>query len=123
MKHRHHSSRIKALRVLNRESYNRLAPAKEHQKQVTPNLNPNDRHPAQLTDQAPGNIERAAQEPSRITPTSTATSSYHHADPAGTLPECSQPTQPSAQRRRAEAHYNTDTTRTCGDTRGLLRQP
>ena len=48
---------------------------------------------------------------------STATSNHHHADPAGWLPESSQPTYPSAQCRRAEPHYDTDTTRTSGVTR------
>ena len=44
----------------------------EHQRQETPTISPNYRQPAQLTDQAPGTIERAAQESRRITPTRTA---------------------------------------------------
>ena len=40
--------------------------AKEHKRQETPTINPNHRQPAQLTDQAPGSIERAAQESTRI---------------------------------------------------------
>ena len=92
--------------------------AKEHAggaKQTKPTLlaiNPNNRQPAQLTDQAPGTIERAPQESSRMKPTSTVTahvssaetSTNHQTDPAGSPPESSQPTQPSAQRRRAEPH-------------------
>ena len=34
--------------------------AKEHKGQGTPTININDRQPAQVTDQAPGTIERAA---------------------------------------------------------------
>ena len=78
--------------------------------------------------QAPGNIERAAQESSHTTPTSTetlhatntATSSHHHTDLAGSLPKSYQPTQPSAYRRRAEPHHNTDTAHTSGDSRHPL---
>ena len=49
---------------------------------------------------------------------STTACSHYHADPAGPLPESSQPTQLSAQRRRAEPHYSTDTARPSGDTCG-----
>ena len=45
---------------------------KEHQRQETSTISPNNRQPAQLTDQAPGTIERAVQESRRITTTSTA---------------------------------------------------
>ena len=50
-----------------------LGTSKEHRRQETPSINPNDLQSAQLTDQAPGTIERAAQVSKRITPTSTAT--------------------------------------------------
>ena len=68
-----------------------LGTAKEHKRQGTPTINTNVCQSAQLTDQAPGTIERAAQEPSRITPTSTAalhasstaTSPHYYAHPAG----------------------------------------
>ena len=94
-------------------------------KKRTPTINPCDRQSAQLTDQALGTIDGAAQESSRITPTSTgalhacsiATPSHHQKDPAGSSPESSPPTQPTAQRRRAEQHYITDTTRNSRDTR------
>ena len=86
--------------------------AKENTEHATPTLNPNDCQSAQLTDQAPGAIERAAQESSRIAQPSKVASSHHHAHPAGSLPVSSQPTQPCAQRRLAETHYNTDTSRT-----------
>ena len=68
--------------------------AKEHERQETPTINTNDRQSAQLADQAPGTIERAAQLPSRITPTSTAAvhasstaaSRDNYAHPAGSSP-------------------------------------
>ena len=70
--------------------------AKEHNKTKTPTINPNDRQIAQLTDQAPGTIERAAHGSSRTSPTSTtlrATSTaapgQHHRDPAGSSAESS----------------------------------
>ena len=81
-------------------------------KQRTSTVNPHDRQSAKLTDQAPGNIDKAAHESSRTTSSSTAIPSQHHADPAGLSPESSQPAQPSARRWRAEPHYCTDTTRT-----------
>ena len=46
--------------------------AEEHKTQETPTINPNDRQPTQLTDEAPSTIERAARESRRITPISTA---------------------------------------------------
>ena len=46
---------------------------KKQTKQVSPAVNPKDPQSAQLTDQAPCTIDRAAQESSRTTPTSTAT--------------------------------------------------
>ena len=69
--------------------------AEEHKRQETPTINPNDRHPAHLADQAPGTIERAAQESRRITPTSTAavhasssaTTRHHYLHPTGTSPD------------------------------------
>ena len=51
--------------------------------------------------------------------TSAATPSQNHTDPAASSPDSSPPTQPTSRRRRAEPHYNTDTTRTTG----WLRQP
>ena len=88
--------------------------AKEHKRKETPTINPNDRQPARLTDQAPGTIERACHESSLITPTSTATmhaystatSSHYHVYPAGSLSESSEPTQLIAQRRPAKPHYS-----------------
>ena len=46
--------------------------AEEHRRQETPTINPNDHQPTQLTDQAPGTIERAARESRHTTPISTA---------------------------------------------------
>ena len=68
---------------------------KEHKIQGAPTINTNDSQQAQLTDQAPGTIERAAQGSSRITPSiaaavhasSTATSRHHHAHAAGSSPD------------------------------------
>ena len=110
--------------VLHGESYKRLTPPRNTTKQRRPTVNPSDRQSAQLTDKAPGTIERAGNEVSRMTPTSTATlhasstaaPSQHHTDPAGSSPESSQPTQPSAHRMhmRAEPHGSTDTS---GDRR------
>ena len=54
---------------------------------------------------------------STVHASSTVTPSHRHTDQARSLPESSQPRQPSVQRRRAEPHYNKDTTRTSGDTR------
>ena len=69
--------------------------AKEQKIQGTPTINTDDCKSAQLTDQAPGTIERAAQESSRITQTSTvavhasstATSHHHDTHPAGSPPD------------------------------------
>ena len=69
--------------------------AEEHQRQETPTISPNDRQPAQLTDQAPGTIYRAAQESRRTTSTSTAavhasstaTNRHHHPHPTGSPPD------------------------------------
>ena len=69
--------------------------AKEHKRQGTPTINTNDHQSAQLTDQAPGTIRRAAHEANHITPTSTAavhasttaTSRHHYAHPAGSPPD------------------------------------
>ena len=61
--------------------------AEGHRRQRTPTINTDDRQPAQLTDQAPGTIERAAQEPSRTTPTRTATSRHHYVHTAGSTPD------------------------------------
>ena len=46
--------------------------AEEPKGQETPAINPNDRHPTQLTDQASGTIERVARESRHTTPISTA---------------------------------------------------
>ena len=96
-----------------------LAPPRRTVKRRTPTIHSTDRQSAQLTDQAPGTSGRAAHESCRITPTCTPNPGQHHTDPAGSSPESSQPTQPSTRRscRRAEPHYNTDTTRVSGDTR------
>lgn len=75
-------------------------------------LKSNDREFAQRTDQAPGTIKTAAQESSRTTLTDTATlhasgtatSSHHHTNPASSSQQSSQPTQPSAHRKRTEPH-------------------
>ena len=64
-------------------------------KQKTPTINPNDRQPAHLTDQAPGTIERAAQESRRLTSnntaavhaSSTATTRHNYLHPTGTSPD------------------------------------
>ena len=95
--------------------------AKEHKSQKTPTTNTNDRQAAQLTDQAPGTIERAAQEssqpvqqpctpPAQQPPPSLRT-------PSRVIAISAQPTQPNAKHWRAEPHRNTDTTRTCVETR------
>jgi len=60
----------------------------------TPTINANDHQSAHLTDPSPGTFERAAQEPSRITSSSTAavhassnaTSRHHLAQPPGSSP-------------------------------------
>ena len=54
-------------------SYKGLAPPMNTTQQRTPTINPNDRQSAQLTDQAPGTIEKAAHKSSGKTSTSTAT--------------------------------------------------
>ena len=46
--------------------------AEEHKRQETRTINPNDRQLTQLTDQAPGTIERAARQSRHTTPISTA---------------------------------------------------
>ena len=97
--------------------------AEEQKIQEAPTVNPNGRQPAPLTDQAPGTIERAAQESTRLTPTSTAavhafstaTTRHHYPYPYKVITRSSQPTQPAAKHRRAEPHYTTDTTRLSGD--------
>ena len=69
--------------------------AEEHQRQETHTISPNDREPAQLTDQAQATFERAAQESRRITPTSTAavhasntaTTRHHYPHPTGSPPD------------------------------------
>ena len=79
--------------VLHGESYKRLAPPRNTTDRK--HLQSNDLQPGQLTDEAPGTIERAARESSRITPNSTATvhasstaiSSRHHAHPAWPSPD------------------------------------
>ena len=82
-------------------------------------INPDGRQSEQLTDEAPGTIETAAEESSCKSPTRTATlhayrtatpsHRYHHTDSARSSPESSQPMQPSARFRRAEPLNNTDT--------------
>ena len=97
----------------------------QHQRQKTPTISPNDQQPAQRTDQAPGTIERAAQESRRKTPTSkaavhvssTATTCQHYPHTPNRLTtRSSQITQPTAKQKRAEPHYFTDTTHLSGDT-------
>ena len=105
--------------VLHGECYKGLAPPRSTTKRRITTINPSDLQSAQLTDQAPGTIGRAAHGSSRMTTTSTATPSQHHTDPAASSPESSQPTQHSARRRRAEPHYYADTSRTSGDSRSL----
>ena len=69
--------------------------AEEHKRQETPTINPNDRQPTQLTDQAPSTIERAARDSRRITQISTAavhafstaTTRHHHPHPTGSSPD------------------------------------
>ena len=93
--------------------------AEEHKGQETPTINPNDRQPTQLTDQAPGNIQRAARESRHTTPISTATTRHQYPHATGSSPD------PLSQRslcfaacasQWAEPHYNTDITRLSGDT-------
>ena len=65
--------------------------AEEHKRQETPTINPNDHQTIQLTDQAPGTIERAARESRHTTPISTAavhafstaTTRHHYPHPTG----------------------------------------
>ena len=64
--------------------------AKEYKRQQTPTIDTNDRQLAQLTDQAPGTIKRAAQGPSCTTPSSTVAthaSHLHCAHPARSSPD------------------------------------
>ena len=53
--------------VLRGKNYKGLAPPSKTTKQGTPTINPSDRQLAQLIDHAPGTIEKAAHESSRIT--------------------------------------------------------
>ena len=77
----------------------------EHKRQETPTINPNDRQPTQLTDQAPGTIERAARESRHTTPISTAavhafsttTTRHQHPHATGTSPD------PLSQRCESQA--------------------
>ena len=69
--------------------------AEEHKRQGKPTINPNDRQPTQLTDQAPGTIERAARESRNTAPISTAaahtfstaTTRHHYPHPTGSSPD------------------------------------
>ena len=116
-------------KVLHGDSYKRLVPVRNTKIATKYNYN-QPKRPSFGTTHRPstGTIERAAQESSHITPTSTetvrapstATSSQYCADPAGSLPDSSQATQPSAHCRRTDPHHNTDTARTSGDTRHPL---
>ena len=80
---------------VNRRKLKTPGTAEEHKRRETPTVNPNDRQPAQLTDQAPGTVERAAEESRRTTPTSTAamhasstaTTRHHYPHPTGSSPD------------------------------------
>ena len=99
--------------------------AEEHKRQETPTINPNDRQPPQLTDQASGTIKRAARESKHTTPISMAavhafspvTTRHHYPHPTGSSPDpLSQRSPLQSTGRRAEPPYTTDTTRLSGDT-------
>ena len=94
------------LRRVTRRKIQTPGTAEEHKRQETPTINPNDHQPAQLTDQAAGTIERAAQ----------AASTIRHHYPHSTGSSSDPVSQRSPQHRRAELHYNTDTIRLSGDT-------
>ena len=89
------------------------------QRQRTPTINTSDRQYAQLTDQAPGASERAAQE-SHNTNQHSSHARLHHSNllpllrtPSRVIARPSRPTQPSANHRLAEPNNNTDTTSSC----------
>ena len=90
-------------------------------------INQNYRRSAQFTYQAPGTIDKAAHESSRVTLTSTSTMhtastpnpGLHRTHPAGSSLESFEPTQLSSRCRRAQPHSYTDNTRNSGDTRHL----
>ena len=83
--------------VVTRRKLQTSGTPEEQKRQGTPVINPNDRHPAQLRDQAPGTIERAAQETRPTPPTSTAvmhasitaTTRHHYPHLTGCSPELS----------------------------------
>ena len=58
-----------------------LAPPRNTAKQRMHKVNPNGCQSVHLIDQTRGTIEKAAHEPSRMTPTSIAIPSQHHTDP------------------------------------------
>ena len=70
--------RIAVLMGVTRRKLQTPGTADEHQEQETPTISPNNRQPAQLTDQAPDTFERAVQESGRVTPTSTAKTRHHY---------------------------------------------
>ena len=98
--------------------------AEEHKRQETPTVNPTDRQPTRLTDQAPSTIERAAWETHNTNShsirarLSTATTRHHHPHPTGSSPDplrqCSPLQSLGAIHRRAEPHYTIDTTHLAG---------
>ena len=70
------------------------------------------------------NSQTKHRAPSKEQPNSQSHNTDQHSNPQPSshrpsriIPEPSQPTQPSVRRRRAEPHYNTDTTRTSGELR------
>ena len=95
--------------------------AEEHKRKKTSTMKPSDRQPAELTDQAPGTVERAGK--THNTNQHSSRARLHHSDhppslstPNMVITRSSQLMQPAAKHRWAEPHCNTDTTRLSGDT-------
>ena len=100
---------------LHGECYKGLISPRNTTKRRTGTVNPNDRQPAPLTDQAPETIAKSTHVPSRITPASTATLHTRQMRLASTTQNQQGPCQrPLSQRKpvRVTGGLNRTTTQT-----------